>query len=115
MQKVLEDKGRMSNMSLLCPDCVEKDKQIATLKSVIEEYKRKLETTTEVDEALTKAWNKLVGEHEKLKGQKGHEYQISQMLDKSLNFLEKKVEKADSLVRNPHKILFTKAKDKERK
>jgi hypothetical protein len=87
---------------------------INSLKAERDEYKRKLETATEVGEALTKAWNKLVKEHVELAERKGHEYQISQMLDKSLGFLEKKVEKADNLVRNPHKLLFTKAKGKEK-
>jgi hypothetical protein len=88
-------------------------KEIAALIHQVEGLTKERDGLKEVyEEKLSRICKSYNAEIEKLKNGKGHEYQISQMLDKSLSFLEKKVEKADNLVRNPHKLLFTKAKEK---
>jgi DNA repair exonuclease SbcCD ATPase subunit len=75
---------------------MERDKEIEGLKANKGELEEALKLLTEL--------------YEKNKAEKGHEYQVSCMVDKSLSFLEKKVDRADMLLKNPHRIFFTKAK-----
>jgi septal ring factor EnvC (AmiA/AmiB activator) len=89
-------RGRTTIIREINDEIRKRDVEISQLKADIKEL-----------EAAAEGWHTL---YEKCKAAKGHEYEVSCMVDKSLGFLEKKVERADMLIRNPHKIFFTKAK-----
>lgn len=79
----------------------------------IEELKKEINDLKAKNEELEAALKILKELYDKNIASKGHEYEVSNMVDRSLSFLEKKVERADNLLKNPHKIFFTKARNKK--